>query len=59
MRNVKDILLRIVEVKARRRTGQLACRLIRAEAKSKESILAELEFERWLADRCRDCLNGS
>jgi hypothetical protein len=59
MRSGKDLLLRIVEVKARRRTGQLAGRLIRASAEAMEPILAELEFERWLADRCRDCRNGS
>ena len=59
MRNTKELLLAVVEAKARRRTGQLACRLIRATSADRELVLAELEFERWLAESCRDCLFGS
>ena len=51
----KDQLLRVVEIKARRRTAQLAHRLIRAASAEREMVLAALEFERWLADSCRDC----
>ena len=52
--NTKELLIRSIEEKASRRTGQLAGELIRTD--SKEIVLAELQFERWLADSCRECL---
>ena len=58
MRNIKEQLLRGIEAKATRRTGRLASELVRAQSKDKELILAELEFQRWLADTCGDCLTG-
>ncbi len=59
MQTTKDLLLRIVEVKARHRVAGLACQMVRAPSRDREMILAALEFERWLADSCRDCLIGS
>ena len=58
MRNVKEQLLRGIEAKATRRTGRLASELVPARSKDKELILAELEYQRWLADACGDCLSG-
>ena len=58
MRSIKEQLLRGIEAKAARRTGRLASELVRARSRDKELILAELEFQRWLADTCGDCLNG-
>ena len=58
MRNVKEQLLRGIEAKAMCRTGRLASELVRARSKDKELILAELEFQRWLADISGDCLSG-
>ena len=58
MRNVKEQLLGRIEAKATRRTGRLASELVRARSRDKELILAEMEFQRWLADTCGDCLNG-
>ena len=58
MRNIKEQLLRGIEAKATRRTGRLASELVRARSKDKELILAELEYQRWLAETCADCLNG-
>ena len=55
----KDMLLRVVEVKARRRVAQLACQFVRAQSRDREMILAAMEFERWLADSCRSCQIGS
>ncbi len=59
MRSTKELLLAVVEAKARRRTGQLACDLVRATSANRELVLAELQFERWLAESCRDCRFGS
>ena len=59
MRMTKDLILQIVEVKARQKLAQLACEIVRAESHDREMILAGLEFERWLADSCRDCRFGS
>jgi len=59
MRSAKDLILAVMATRARRRTAQLACHLIRADPDDKELVLAELEFQRWLAESCRDCLFGS
>ena len=59
MRSVKDMLLASVEIKTRRRTAQLAYRLIQARPQDKELVLAELQFQQWLAESCRHCLFGS
>ena len=57
MRNIKEQLLRRIEAKATRRTGRLASELVRAQSKDREVVLAELEYQRWLADTCGDCLD--
>ena len=59
MQTTKDLLLRIVEVKARHRVAGLASAFVRAASRDREMILAEMQFERWLADSCRDCQLGS
>jgi len=59
MRSAKDLLLAVMATRARRRTAQLAGDLARAESDDKELVLAELEFQRWLDESCRDCLFGS
>lgn len=59
MQTTKDLLLRILEVKAQRREGRLAHAFVRAASDDREMILAEMQFERWLADNCRDCRIGS
>ena len=59
MRNLKDLILAAMAARARRRTAQLACDLARVDSDEKELVLAELEFQRWLDESCRDCLFGS
>ncbi len=54
-----DVLLRVVEVKSRRRLGALACEFVRAKGRQLELVLAAMEFERWLAESCQDCRIGS
>jgi len=55
MQSGKELILRSVEAKARRRTAYLATQLVRAAPAEKEEILAAFEFERWLAQACQDC----
>ena len=57
MQAAKERILRLIEAKARLRTGQLAGQLVRAASTDKEELLAALEFERWLADSCREALD--
>jgi hypothetical protein len=49
---------RLAEIgaRARRRLGELAGQFARAEGIERERLLAEIEFERWLADGCEDDL---
>ena len=51
----KNALLRAIEARAVRRLGRLAGELVRARSEDKELMLAELEFQRFLAESCLDC----
>ena len=44
-----------IERRAWRRTGELAGELVRADSHDREEILAELDFERWIAECCGLC----
>ena len=57
MQDPKDMMLRLIEAKARRRVLRLTYRLVRATWAQREDILAEMEFERWLAETCQLCLD--
>jgi hypothetical protein len=57
MHQVKEHALRVIEARARQNVGHLASRLVRAASDDKEPILAALEFERWLAERCREAID--
>ena len=48
-------LIRRMRQRAFRRVGELAAELVEAPSGEKEAILAELEFERWLAESCQVC----
>lgn len=58
MGNLEDLLLRLIEARAWHRTGHLAAELLRADPHDKELTLAELEFQRFLAEACPDCQGG-
>ena len=58
MPNTKGQQLRRVEAEATCRTGRLAAELVQAQSKDRELILAEMEYQRWLAGTCSDCLDG-
>ncbi len=54
----KDLLIRVIRQRARRRAGELACALIRARPEAREMVLAELQFQQWLQESCRQCEMG-
>ena len=45
----------MMEARALTRLGSLAGQLVEAESEGKEAILAEMQFQRWLAESCQDC----
>jgi len=45
----------MMEARALTRLGSLAGQLVEAEAEGKEEILAEMQFQRWLAESCQVC----
>ena len=51
----KNALLRAIQARAVRRLGRLAGELVRAGSEDRELILADLEFQRFLAESCLDC----
>ena len=57
MQDPKDMMLRLIEAKARRRVLRLTYRLVRAPWVQHEDILAEMEFQHWLAESCQLCLD--
>ena len=56
MENLKDLVLQIIKANAWQRVGRLAQQLVRAPSAQREVVLAEMEFERWLAETCEICL---
>ena len=57
MTSKKDILLEIIRYKSQQEAAYLAGEFARAASAEKETILAELEFSRWLAESCEICLD--
>ncbi|MDM8001081.1 MAG: hypothetical protein QUS33_14125 [Dehalococcoidia bacterium] len=54
--NVKDVMLMRIQRQAEARARVLAGEFARSASEDKEAILAELEFEKWLAEACLDAL---
>lgn len=54
--NMKEFMIRSIEEKAYHRIGRLAGELVRARPEEKELVLAEMQFNQWLAESCFDCL---
>jgi len=56
---IKEQMLMLIELAARRRTGELARVLAEQDPEvDLELTLAEMEYQRWLAEACDDCLNS-
>ena len=45
--------LLMMEARALTRLGVLAGQLVEVESECKEAILAEMQFQRWLAESCQ------
>jgi hypothetical protein len=58
MRHVEAALIRAIKAQADHRRGALAADLVDAVQDDKEAILAEMDFDAWLANACQDCLEG-
>ena len=50
-----DTLVRGIESRATARIGALAAELVQTPSDGKEAVLAELEFNQWLAEYCAFC----
>ncbi|MFC1653099.1 hypothetical protein ACFL3F_05200 [Planctomycetota bacterium] len=57
MGELKDQMIRLIQYDSEKQVAKLAGEFARAPSEEKEGILAELEFERWMADTCAFCLN--
>ena len=51
-------MLELIRRRSEREAARLAGEFARAASEDREAILAELEFEQWLADGCGACLEG-
>ena len=48
------LILRM-EARATQRIGELAAELVETPSEGKEAVLAELQYQRWLAESCQVC----
>jgi len=55
-RTLKDILVGRIAGQAEDQVRHLAGEFVRAASEEKERILAEMEYEKWLAETCWQCL---
>jgi hypothetical protein len=56
MSELKDQIVRLIEQDAMARVAAMARSYPHAGPEEQEEILAGIEFEQWLADTCRLCL---
>jgi len=52
----KDILVGRIAHQAEEEVRHLAGEFVRAASEEEERILAEMEYEQWLAETCWECL---
>jgi hypothetical protein len=57
MTHLKDRMVQLVAQNAAARVAALAGELVHAASEEKEAIRAGLDFERWLAETCEQCLD--
>jgi hypothetical protein len=57
MATIKDQILRVIQDDAAQKLAALAGEYVRSKPQEREAILAGLDFERWLEQCCRECLN--
>ena len=56
MNSRKDQRLKIIQAKAEQEARFLAGEFARAASEEREAFLTALEWEQWLSQSCRDCL---
>jgi hypothetical protein len=56
MTKLKDQMVGLVEDNAKQNIADLTGKYICAKSEEKEALLAGVEFERWLVESCRVCL---
>lgn len=59
MANWKDEIIRRIGENAWRTAGRLSRQYVNAPSQDREAIMAGIEFEKWLAESCAECLEGS
>ena len=57
MTKLKDQILRSIQHNAAKKAADLAGQFITAKPQEKETVLAGLDFERWLEQVCQECLS--
>ena len=58
MSKLKDQILQLIEMNANKKVATLAGEYCRARPEEREEIQAGIRFERWLAEACRESLEG-
>ena len=56
--NTKNFILKIIREHAIKRMGRLSGELVRARSEEKETIMAEMEYQRWISCCIHDGLIG-
>jgi len=56
--STKNIILKIIKEHAIKRMGRLSGELARTCSEEKETILAEMEYQRWISGCIHDGLTG-
>ena len=59
MTQTTDRLLDEVRCKSEVEAARLAGEFARAASEQRAAILDAIEFEKWLAESCRECLDGT
>lgn len=57
MTGLKDQMLKIIAANSAGKVAQLAGEFAHAPSQEKEALAAGIDFERWLAETCQECLN--
>ena len=56
MNTIRNLMVRDIEARSTKELGRLSREFARAPSEEKEAILAEMDFERFMADTCHVCL---
>ena len=56
MTELKNQMLQVIRHNADKKVAELAGEFVRVVPQEKEAILAGIDFERWLAETCQECL---